>query len=239
MSRKPLGPLGWLAIALTLLVAALSMACKIEEELAISGDGSGSYRARVSVEKQFAEAIGELKKQAAQKGFEVAGEGETADVKYLDVRRDFKSVSELNDDEDEYSLASTRESWLKGKYSLVLNFRSNPSASNFQRRIVVTLPASIISASAGEVSGRSVSWDCSRPGLLRVEAEGLSLPLTATQMRLVGATVVVGVLLLGVIRVRRRRPRPLLCPKCNEALEGVVAFCPRCGNPSGPARAEA
>jgi hypothetical protein len=227
------------SLLVTLLWAVLCTACKIEEELDISADGSGIYRARISVEKQFAEAIGDLKSRVTEKkGFRVSGEGETQGSKYIDVVKEFKSISELNDDEDSYSLESTRETLFTGKYSLVMNIRSNPSASNFERRITVTLPASVAYASAGEVLGRSVKLDCSRPGTLEVHAAGFSIPVTTTQKRVAGAAVAAAALALVLVRLRRRPRRPT-CVNCGAKLASDTRFCAKCGKPHVPAEPRA
>lgn len=209
--------------ALCLLLAA----CEVEEELKLNADGSGTYRARILVEKEVGEALQEVRKDAPTRGFTVVEEGETANRKFVVVARDFKNVSELNDKDDTYALDVERSSPFKATYHLSLNFRSNPSASGFSRNMQVSMPATVASTSAGTATGSTVRWDCSHAGTLDVQAAGLVLPLTSNQRKMALAVLVLGVLLLVGVRVARRKPQS--CRNCGTRIEPNAKFCPKCG----------
>jgi hypothetical protein len=213
-------------IALSALCLLLS-ACEVEEELELNADGSGTYRARILVEKEVGEALQEVRNDAQKRGFIVAEEGETANRKFIVVAREFQNVVELNDKDDTYALDVAQISPFKATYRLSLNFRSNPAASGFSRSIQVSMPATVASTSAGTVTGSSVRWDCSQPGTLEVQAAGLVLPLTGSQRKLALGLLVFGALLLVGVRIARRKPRS--CPNCGARLEPNAKFCLKCG----------
>jgi LppM domain/zinc-ribbon domain len=209
--------------ALCLLLAA----CEDEEEIKLNADGSGTYRARILVEKEVGDALQEVRKELQARGATVVEEGETENRKFIVVSRDFKSVSELNDKDDTYALAVERSGLLKAAYHLTLNFRDDPSSSGFSRTVQVTMPADIENSTAGTVAGRTVRWDCSKPGTLDVQAAGMVLPLTGSRRALAVGVLLLGAMLLVGLRVARRKPR--VCGTCGARLQPDARFCRNCG----------
>jgi len=227
-------------ICLLLALAAVCLmlaACEVEEEIKLNADGSGTYRARILVEKEVGDALKEVRGDAEKRGFKVVEEGETANRKFVAIAREFQNIAELNDKEDTYQLEIDRSSFFKSSYHLTLNFGGNPSASGFSRNVEVTMPAAVASTNVGTVTGKSVRWDCSHPGSLDVQAAGFALPLKGGQLRIILVVLVLGALLLVGIRIARRKPAPApaqaRCEKCGEPLAPGAKFCPKCGAQHG------
>lgn len=214
--------------ALLLLLGCALLACEVEEDIRLNADGSGTYRAKVSVEKQYGEALSERKGEADKKGFRIVEQGETKTHTFVVMARDFADVAELNDDEDSYTLQIDRPSALKGSYRLTLGFESSAAESGFKRRTRITMPVSIKQASVGTISGRSVDWDSSQGGTLSVEASGFVLPLTRSRRRIALGVIVLGVVAIGGLRWSRRARGPR-CAKCGRGLAAEARFCPDCG----------
>lgn len=80
-------------------VCAVLLSFKVEENLNINPDGTETHSARISIENQFGDAMQETPVDSEKHGFAVVDEGETADDRYLDTSREFKEVSELNNDD--------------------------------------------------------------------------------------------------------------------------------------------
>lgn len=221
-------------LALSVLCLIVS-ACEVEEEIKLNADGSGTYRARILVEKEVGDALKEVRGDAEKRGFKVVEEGETANRKFVVITRDFQNIAELNDKEDTYQLDVDRSSLFKSSYHLALNFGGNPSASGFSRNVQVTMPATIASTNVGTVTGDSVRWDCSHPGNLDVQAAGFALPLKSGQRGIILGVLAIGALLLVGLRIARRKPAPapVRCEKCGEPLAPGAKFCPKCGAPHG------
>ena len=220
------------ALGLSLILSAacfLLTGCEIEENIVLNADGSGSYVARVAVEKEVGEAIGEVRSEAEKRGFRVVEEGETADRRFLVVRREFHDISELNDEKDSYGLSTERKGLLRRVFHLTLAFRSTPAENGFTRTVKITMPTTISSASAGTVDGTSVEWDCSRPGTLQVEAAGLVLEPRLQRAAILGGLAVGLLVLAGILATRWRRQAR--CRRCGAALRAGARFCESCGTP--------
>ena len=215
-------------IVLLLLFSCSVLACEVEESLILNADGSGTYRAKVSIEKEFGEALSNLRSEVDKKGYRVVEEGETKTHRFVVLARDFKDVAELNDDEDTYALQIDRPSPVKGVYRLTLTFDGNATESGFERRTRVTMPAAVKQASVGQVSGRSVEWDSSHGGTMSIEASGFVVPLTKKQRWLALGVMAIGVVAIAALRLRRRATGPR-CAKCGRGVAAEARFCPSCG----------
>jgi Tol biopolymer transport system component len=172
-----------------LVVLLLMSACKVEETIDLRADGSGTYRAKISVTKDFGEAIDQVKREAGQHGLRVLEEGQTADEKFVVVGRDFSKMSDLGDKDDTYSLVVTREGWFRKSYRFEAILRKNIAASGFQRILHVRMPGSIDSSSSGQLSSHSVEWPCSQGGQLDVVASGFAIPELSSLPAFLSATV--------------------------------------------------
>ena len=222
--------LAWqrLGLVTMLSLGASLLGCKVEEILKFAADGSGSYRARIAVEPEFAEILPRLKKQSEQQGLRILEEGKRDGDHFLVVGRDFTSVDKLNDKDDSYKLKVDRQSWLRSSYRLEIVLGSNLAASGFERTLKVEMPVRVIRSSAGTVAAKSVVWDASQGGTLRVEAAGFALPFGGGWLALVlGLVAFVGV---GLVAIRLRGPRgQSSCHGCQAPLAAGAKFCPGCG----------
>lgn len=159
-----------------LIVLLLLTACKVEETIDLRADGSGTYSAKISVTKDFGEALDKIKQEAGQHGLRVLEEGQIADEKFVVVGRDFSKVSDLGDKDDTYSLVVAREGWFRRSYRFEAILRQNVAASGFERILHVHMPGSVDSSSSGQVSSHTVEWPCSQGGQLDVVASGFAIP---------------------------------------------------------------
>jgi Tol biopolymer transport system component len=166
--------LSWrLLLALALL---LSLgACNVEETIAVRADGSGTYRAKVSVKKALAEVLDKVKQEAPGHGLRVLEEGQGGDERFVVVGRDFSNVSELSDKDSSYSLVARQEGLFSKTYVFEAVIREDVAASGFKRVLRIHMPGRVDEASVGQPSSHEVEWDCSHPGNLHVVASGFSM----------------------------------------------------------------
>ncbi len=174
---------------ITLVVLLLLSACKVEETIDLRADGSGTYRAKVSVTKDLGEALDKVKQEAGQHGLRVLEEGQTVDEKFVVVGRDFSKVSDLGDKDDTYSLVVARASSFRRSYRFEAILRQNVAASGFQRVLHVNMPGSVDSSSSGHVSSSTVEWPCSQGGQLDVVASGFAIPELSSSLASLSAAV--------------------------------------------------
>jgi len=161
---------------ISLILLLLLSACKVEETIDLRTDGSGTYRAKVSVRKDLGEALEEVKQEAGQHGLRVLEEGQTAEEKFVVVGREFSKVSDLGDKDDTYSLVIAREGTYRRSYRFEAILHQNVAASGFERVLRVRMPEAVDSSSSGQVSSRTVEWPCSQGGRLDVVASGFAIP---------------------------------------------------------------
>jgi hypothetical protein len=224
--RKP-------SILLVCAVVLLLAACELEDDLRIEADGSGTYRATVSVEKLLAGTLGRIRAAAEQQGFRIVGEGETADRRFLSMRKDFDDVHSLGDSQSNYELTVSTRNYLWRRYHLHATVGS-VAGQGFDWRFSITMPARITSTSQGESNGARVTWYCTNGGTIDVEAEGFFLPFTRTHvLAIVG--VAAAALLLLVALGRRALAAPAIaaeqhaCRTCANPLSALARYCPACG----------
>jgi hypothetical protein len=160
---------------ISLVALLLLSACEVEETIDLHADGSGTYRAKVSVSKDFGEALDKVKQEAGQHGLRVLEEGQTAEEKFVVVGREFSKVSDLGDKDDTYSLVVAREGLFRRSYRFEAILRQNVAASGFERVLRVRMPGSVDSSSSGQASSHMVEWPCSQGGQLDVVASGFAI----------------------------------------------------------------
>lgn len=189
---------------LCVCAALLLTACEIEDDLRLTSNGSGIYQMKISVEKQLTQALVELRKELEKEGYKVVLDGETPDRRFLVIRKDFKSVSELNDNNNRFEFNVLDGGFLQRKYRF--NASLGSAGGNFKRQFTIHMPGDVTMASAGERHGNSVTWDCASGGTITLEASGLSLPFAMPgQAGAMGTVLVVVLIALFVIHRRKAR----------------------------------
>lgn len=221
MFREKSRRLGLVAGVLALLL----LSCVIEEDLRINGDGSGSYRIKLTMPKELG-AFDELRKSVEKDGYQVEQEGETEKERFIVFSKTFTDVSALNDSHNEFELTIADSGFMRREYRLRARLRGVDFGS-YKRRIVFSMPGKVQSATAGEIAGGRVTWEGSYGGALEIVSSGFYLP--------VNSTLSLGVLALGLLlfaAMRRRRGTAhaaALCPSCNSPFSGNARFCRVCG----------
>jgi hypothetical protein len=207
-------------------LALLALRCEIEDEIRIHRDGSGTYRAKMLVEKQFASAIPDIRKDAVKAGLRIVEEGETETRHFIVMARDFKNINEIGDSQNRMSFTVSKAGWLRERYEFSASL---PSSTGFSRQLTIVLPAPIERNTAGEARGNTIVWDCTKGGALEVTAAGLVLPLAVrspTILGLIALAVAAGIVLL----VLRRRPAAKLhCATCGATKSSGAHYCTNCG----------
>jgi hypothetical protein len=217
-----------LQMIVVFVLCALLTACELEETITITEDGSGTYIARISVDKQFAEVVPDVKTRAQQRGFRIIEESETADRKLVVLQREFANIAEISDDTDAYTLFVARPSKFKRAYSLRIASRASAASNGFQKRIIrITLPVTLTSASAGTMSGRSIEWDATHGGVSEVQATGVVLPFGLTPA-ILALLVLLALGATGSFLHRARKAVPV-CPACGASTVAAARFCAGCG----------
>lgn len=214
-------------VSLAMLTLVLT-GCKVEEEIHLRSDGSGTYKARVSVEEQFADVLDGLREKAREKGVDILEDDRADGQRYLVVGRSFQSLSELSDDSDHYAWVVERSGPWRATYRLRAELEGNLMMTGFDRVLKVTMPVPIRTASGGEVSGRTVRWDCSKGGVLEVEAAGVRL-LGVGGPAMLGAVLVLAGLVALFLWLRRRSAKAH-CQACGVPVVRSTRFCPKCGS---------
>jgi hypothetical protein len=200
--------------------------CELEETLTLNADGSGTYTARILIDKQFAEALGDIKSKATSEGYRIVEESETPDRKVLVISKDFQNVSELSDRSDSYSLRIEQPSKWKRAYALDVATRSSAANGVQKRTLTIVFPMAVKSSTGGTVSGHEVRWDATTGGTLHVEAAGFLLPFGLTPIRAGFALAVLASALLVFLRSRRG---PQACAACGNVSDATSRFCGSCG----------
>jgi hypothetical protein len=187
-----------LCVCATLLLAA----CEIEDDLRLTSNGSGTYQMKISVEKQLTQALVELRKELEKEGYKIVQDGETPDRRFLIIRKAFKNVSELNDNNNHFEFHVIDGGFLQRKYRF--NATLGSAGGNFKRQFTIRMPGDVTAASAGERRGNTVTWDCASGGAIALEASGLALPFDIPeQAGAIGIVLVIGFAALVVIHRRR------------------------------------
>lgn len=166
---------GFLLTFMAFVVVVLG-GCKIEEEIAFRADGSGRYRARISVQMELAEALDGAKEELAKEGLLLVEEGEENDRRFQVFEKQFASIEEVAGSGNPGSFVARRRGLLSREYELRLTVHDNMRASGFERHMTILFPAPVKSTSSGRVAGKAVEWDASSGGGLTVIAEGLAWP---------------------------------------------------------------
>ena len=213
---------------LALVLALLALSCEIEDEIRLNRDGSGTYRAKILVQKQLASAIPEIRKEALKEGMRIVEEGETETRHFLVMERDFKNISEVGDSRNRMSFTTTKAGWFKERYAFSASLPSS-AGDGFSRQLTLVLPAAIERNTAGEARGNTIVWDCTKGGTLEVEAVGFVFPFAAPPFAIpvVIAAALAGAVVLLVLR--RRSAAPSHCAACGASKKPGARFCAHCG----------
>lgn len=143
-----------------LALALLALSCEIEDEIRFNRDGSGVYRAKMLVEKQFASALPDIRKEAVKAGLRIVQEGDTETRHFVVMARDFKNINEIGDSQNRMSFTAAKAGWLRERYTFSASL---PASSNgFSRQLTIVLPAPIERNTAGEARGNTIVWDCTK-----------------------------------------------------------------------------
>jgi hypothetical protein len=210
------------------ILSLLLLACVIDEDLRIDADGSGTYRARITIPKQLGEGFGDFRKEAENNGFVIEQEGQTEKERFLVIRKDFTDVTALNDSHTHYELTMTESGIMRRNYRLRASLNSVAFGS-FKRRLTVVMPGNVTSTTAGEIDGGRVRWEGAGGGSLEIVSSGFYFPLSRNQKAASVMVILVGVLLSVVMRRRRRQPSAAPCSTCNSPLRTDSRFCAICG----------
>lgn len=223
---------------LACLAAALLTACEIEDDLEIRADGSGTYRARVVVERVVSPVYHQIRAEAERQGFRIIEEGKTFTTRFMVLQKDFTDVRTLSGPQSSFDLKIEQQSFRR-RYRLRATLGSVAGAS-FERRFTITMPADVVSASAGGFDGRRVTWYCSNGGTIDITAEAVHVPVRPWHL----AVVVFGLAVVAAVTtflLRRRRVAVVApaaavvstgpsCRTCKASLPTAAHFCPSCGD---------
>ncbi len=213
--------------ALASIFALVLLSCVIEEDLRINSDGSGTYRVRISMPKELG-GFDELRKELEKEGFQVDQEGETDKERFIVFRKAFSDVSSLNDSNNSFELTTVESGFLRREYRLRATLQA-VDFGTYKRRLIVSMPGKVQSASAGEVAGSRVTWEGSTGGMLEIVSRGVYFPLSANG-KLVLLVIALGAsFVLVTARRRRQVAAPAICPSCNTQLASDARFCRGCG----------
>ncbi len=213
-------------------VLSLLAGCELEDDLRIEADGSGTYRARVLVEKLLGAVLTRVRGEAEAKGFRIVEEGETPTRHFVVLRKDFTDVRSLDDEQSSYDLTIETRRFFWREYRLRATLGS-VAGSAFDRRFTISMPARISSTTAGESNGTRVVWYCTNGGTIEVVAEGFHVPVTR---RHVTVAIAIAALVLALVALFRRwasaRPEEEenVCTTCNKPMAVTARYCPSCGD---------
>jgi len=216
-------------LLLTGVLSLFLFSCLLEEELVIHSDGSGTFRAKVTIPKEFGEGFADIRKDAEKEGFQIE-EGETEKERFIILRKKFDNVSALNDDGRRFELTMADSGFLRRQY--LLRVQLPPVGfGGFTHRLVVTMPGKVQSATGGEFAGSRVTWEGKSGGTIEITAAGFYLPVSRTQRLLFLLVVVAGIVALLILRKRRQGqpPAATTCLTCQTPLSVNARFCRACG----------
>jgi hypothetical protein len=85
--------------------------CKVEEDVRLSSDGSGTVEVRLAFPASFEPALDEVVRDAREKGYEERTRGKSGDETFVVVGKSFLAIGELSDRADHYSLELSDTGW--------------------------------------------------------------------------------------------------------------------------------
>lgn len=196
-------------LALVFAIVVL-LACKMVEEIRIERDGSGIYRADLTLVGEEKMMLQTVKEEIAKKPqLRIVAEGPRGNDYFILIEQPFADVTELNDNQSSYFWNVSQAGAFTRKARLEVTNRGRNEETISEHHLEVTMPGKVVDSNAEQISGKKVIWDrlaAGPRGGLYVEAEFLELPEGYSTK--VGASVlilVIGVILLIGMRLRRRR----------------------------------
>ena len=227
------------AYGLVLVLALLVVSCELEEDIRLNPDGSGVYRATLSLEKELVALLPNLKSDYEKKGFRVIEERDTDTRHVIVVERTFKDLSEIGDSKNQYSFTASDANALQRRYELNMSIPGADGVEGFSRKLTIALPGRIEKNTAGEVRGGAVVWDASKGGSLQVTSVGLKPTAFRWLAILLGAGAVIVLLVIVLVVSKRKRNAPALrCAACGAPRQANERFCANCGAADTAAAAE-
>lgn len=204
-------PRPWYQVAAIAFAVIVLLACKIVEEVHIEKDGSGVYTADLTLVGEEKEMLSALKEELAKKPeIKIVDEGPRGDDYFLAFEMSFAEVSELSDDSSTYAWSASKEGLFTHKVRLEISNRGSAEEQGAdEHRLEVTMPGKVVDSNADKVSGRTIVWDrlaAGSDGKLYIEAEYRELP-AEYRGKIIGvaAVLLVGIALLAILRIRRKR----------------------------------
>jgi hypothetical protein len=169
----------WLSNALLcFLLLSLTSCLELKQAININKDGSGDARLEVTVQQEWAPQIIPKLKQDIPKGWTLIEEKQRDGKQIIVIGRKFKDITELNDDEAQYSFSSERKGFLKKTY--ILNVRQLKSSdAPFPFEFVINMPGGIDETNGNKVSSDVVKWNLQgfrRGTELSVKSSAFALP---------------------------------------------------------------
>lgn len=219
------------------VTTALLTSCEIEDDLQIRPNGSGTYRARIVVERIVSPVLQRIRGEAEREGFRIVEEGMTFTSRYLVVRKDFTQIRALSGRASNFDL-KIEQSYFRRRYRLHATLGA-VSDESFERRFTITMPEKVTWASVGNIEGRRVTWYCSNGGTIEIVAEGIHLPLGSLSLTIAfAAACVVSVVVLIARRRQRTAPATITpphstsirCRTCHQPIAPTARYCPSCGD---------
>lgn len=161
-------------VALCAATTALLAACDIRDDLKIRSDGSGTYRAVITVERIFSPILGRIRGNVQREGFRIVDEGTTLTTRFVTVEKEFTDIRALDGPQSSYDLTVEEKSNHR-IYRLHATLGAVSGAS-FDRQFTITMPAKVTASTAGRIEGRRITWFCSNGGTIDVVAEETRIP---------------------------------------------------------------
>ncbi len=216
----------------------LTSCLEVKEAIDINKDGSGNARLEIAVKQELAGAvIPELKKNIP-KGWNIVEEKVKEGKNFIVFSSNFKDISELNDDEINYSFSSKGKSFLKKDYTLeVKQIKSYDMP--FPYEVTIKMPGSITETDGTKISSNEVRWNL--VGLNR----GTKLVVKSSALLLPGAVIYIAAAIAGVIliftitKISKRvktsvfdtsvPSKTIFCVQCGKENPASAIFCTNCG----------
>lgn len=151
----------------------LIVACDLKHELRMSGNGSGTYTIRITMDRSLMETVPDVQRNAESRGFRVMASGQTATSCFIVIRKTFHDISELNVDDAHFTfhVAEDRHPFWR-RYHLTATL---PPLQGVLHQVTITMPGKVSMSTAGSIIGNGVRWNC-RGGAIAIDAAGIYCP---------------------------------------------------------------
>ncbi len=237
MKRKNFQKLYLIKVFFIILMCFILTSClEVKQRININKDGSGIARLEITILKGALldpKAILELKEELKREGWKIDKERKEKGKYIIFAKKKFENVTELNDEETEYTFSTERRGFMKTSYTFKVEFIKSPQIP-FPVEITVKMPGRIVETDGKKISSNEARWNLqyfTRGTELFVESSGFTIPVFVLVATIGGFLLLfAGIIIFGKIRKPAvSKYGVIFCTQCGKGNPANASFCTNCG----------